>query len=135
MALVSGRAVFASALLQAFGHQELDSSWESPWRVFLVRGACLAICCGIHMPRLWMCKVLSASLMACFCSESPLAMALGIIEGWYDPAFPPKLSSEQIQDKLMKLRTFVEHNAQTLCARQCDSILRRLDQSAPEEKT
>ena len=91
MALVSGRAVFASALLQAFGHQELDSSWESQWRVFLARGACLAICCGIHMPRLWMCKVLSACLMALCCSESPLAMALGIIEGWYDPAFPPKL--------------------------------------------
>ena len=87
------------------------------------------------MPRLWMCKVLSASLMALWCSESPLAMALGIIEGWYDPAFPPKLSSEQIQDKLTKLRTFVEHNAQTLRARQGDSILRRLAQSAPEEKT
>ena len=135
MALVSGRAVFASALLQAFGHQELDSSWESQWRVFLARGACLAICCGIHMPRLWMCKVLSASLMALWCSESSLAMALGIIEGWYDPAFPPKLSSEQIQDKLTKLRTFVEQNAETLRARRGDSNLRRLRQSAPGEET
>ena len=98
MAVGSGRAVFASALLQAFGHQELDSSWESQWRVFLARGASLAICCGIHIPRLWMCRVLSASLMAFFCSESPLAMALGIIEEWYDPAFPPKLCT--IRDRV-----------------------------------
>ena len=73
--------------------------------------------------------------MAFFCSESSLAMALGIIEGWYDPAFPPKLSSEQIQDKLTKLRTFVEQNAETLRARRGDSILRRLRQSAPGEQT
>ena len=82
MAVGSGRAVFASALFQALGYEELDSSWEGQWRAFVARGACAAIPYGIHTPRLWMCRILSASLMAFFCSDNPLAMALGIIEGW-----------------------------------------------------
>ena len=136
VALGSDSPVLAAGLFASLPTEEPAGALVDAWlRLRCAHGACVAVLVGLHMRRLWCCKVASAIVMAVLCSESYPAMACGFLTGWYEPAFPPKRSDAQMQKQLNKLREYVEEHAEMLRSRAGPTLLKRLrTRSADESK-
>ena len=127
VALASDHALLAASF---FSGLQLEYPFEGA-RVALIRLAVahvtwVSIILDRHAPKVWQCRVVTMCLMLFFSSESVLSMTLGAIGGWWNPAFPPKLSAEDIEEKLSAFRAFVEANVDLLRARTGNSILAKL---------
>ena len=135
VALASGYLVFATALFHVLTPcQPFESCFLGALRLACAHAALITIALGLHAPQLWQCKVISALFLALFCSESSLPMALCAMHSWDSPTFPPKLTSERIQERLTELRAYVSDHAHVLRLRPGSSVLHKLRQTASEEE-
>ena len=127
--------MLAIAVLEALTPSlPLDNAGAETLRWVCAHSAWIAIARGVHAPRLWQCRVISALFCVCFCSENFLSAILIAMHGWRFPAFPPKLTPERIQEKLVELRAFVAAHANVMRSRSGGSVLEKLRQTVSKEE-
>ena len=93
VALASGYPVLATALFHVLTpYPPFESFFLGALRLACAHVALITIALGLHAPKLWQCKLISALFLAFFCSESFLSMVLCATHSWDSPVFPPKLT-------------------------------------------
>ena len=135
VALASGHPVLATALFEAFTLSHPFELFASgALRLACAHAAWITIVLGVHAPQLWQCRAISALFSALFCSESVLSEAISAIHSWDFPAFPPKMTAERIQEKLVGLRAYVANHADVMRLRPGATVLEKIRQTASHEE-
>ena len=135
VALANGHPVLATALFEALTlSQPFETFASGALRLACAYAALISIALGIHAPRLWQCRAISAFFSAGLCSESLLSAAISAMHSWDYPAFPPKLTPERIQEKLVELRAYVEGHVDVMRSRPGASVLEKLRQTVSNEE-
>jgi len=135
VALASGHPVLATALFEALTlSHPFENVGSGALRLVCAHAAWIGIALGVHAPRLWQCRAISALFSASLCSESLLSAAISAMHSWDYPAFPPKRTPEGIQEKLVELRAYVEAHAEVMRLRPGASVLEKLRQTLSKEE-
>ena len=135
VALASGHPVLAIAFFEALTLTHPFENVEAKaLRCVCAHAAWIAIALGVHAPRLWQCRAISALFCASLCSESLLPAVISAMYGWTYPAFPPKLTPERIQEKLVELRAYVANHADVMSLRPGANVLEKLRQTVSKEE-